>query len=124
MVSRKQLLEELQEIDARQAALAEQVQATRDEALSALAATFDEALASEGFSRQDLSVLWGFVRQKRAKERQMVRYVLSSDSEKAFSFRGPTPGWMKDAMTAEGMDPDVQAQRLLFRDRYMVPCAD
>lgn len=141
MPTRNELYLAMQELEDKQKELAAKIKEARENDLIVLARQLDNLLEENGFARSELLVVWGVdypfsdldepipgVKAPKPRKpkadgdtvRARTIYVLASDPKLTYAWKGPTPAWMKAAMTAAGMNPAVKADREKFRAEYLV----
>ena len=119
------MLDQVQDHKATVEALEEDVREAEKAIVAAKAAllakareSVDAVIAESGLTREEvLQVTPASV--AAGDGRQFPRYALKSDRSKVYA-RGRMPGWMVEAMLANGMRPSLDHERRSFRDQYMV----
>ncbi len=110
---------QLKSLQAQKAAVEKALHAKRADRKKQLIAEFKARLAEEGF---DFEALCGADAKKRSKgstDRTYPSFVAKDDAECVYT-RGPIPGWMKEKMSALGLNPKAKEDRERFKSDYMV----
>jgi DNA-binding protein H-NS len=114
----KELIERLEEIKAEEAELEAALAQAKIEMRSSIVEQIRDLLAENGFTADEILPL--VAPPEPAKPaRVFSTYAMKDDPSKTYT-RGVLPGWMKDAMAAVGLDPRMGADRITFKDAYMV----
>ena len=120
----------LAKINAEQVALKEALVAAKAAAKDSVVQGVRDLIASNGFTEDEILPLLmpkakGAKRGRKPKaegaptaDASYPTYILKSDPSKTY-IRGVLPAWMKEAMTAAGLDPKQGADRAKFKADYM-----
>ena len=114
----KELIERLNEIDAEKAELEAALAQAKIELKSSIVEQIRDLLAENGYTADEILPLVAPPEPAKA-TRVFSTWAMKDDPIKVYT-RGVLPGWMKDAMTAVGLDPRMGADRITFKDAYMV----
>lgn len=114
----KELIERLNEIKAEEAELEAALAQAKIEMKSSIVEQIRDLLAENGFTADEILPLVAPAEPAKP-ARNFPTWALKSDQTKTYT-RGVLPGWMKDAMAAVGLDPRMGADRITFKDAYMV----
>lgn len=113
------LQQQLKDLEAQKAQLEQVLQAKRGERKKELVAEFKARLAEEGFDFEEIcGKIDGRKGRRASSSRDYPTFVLKDDSGLTY-VRGPIPQWMKDKMSALGLDPGSKQDRERFKADYM-----
>lgn len=114
-----ELHEQLKSLEEQKAEIARALQAKRNDRKKELVAEFKARLKEEGFDFDEVCGSPGKGRSRRSGARNYPVYVAKDDADCVY-VRGPLPGWMKDKMSALGLNPAAKADRDRYKTDYMV----
>ncbi len=115
----QELHAQLKSLEAQKIAVQKALQAKRADRQKQLIAEFKARLEGEGFDFAEICSSGGKKRLRRSGESGYPAYVAKDDDSRVY-IRGPLPGWMKEKMSAVGLNPSVKADRERFKSDYMV----
>ena len=116
-----ELKAKLEALEAQQKEVERALASKRDKRKAELVSEFKEKLIAEGFSVAEFADAFGGRRGGRrasGAQRSYPRYVDNADSDCIY-VRGPLPGWMKERMSAVGLNPANKEDRERYKQEYM-----
>lgn len=114
----KELIERLEEINSEKAELEAALAQAKIEMKGHVVEQIRDLLAENGYTADEILPLVVPAAPPKP-TRVFSTWALKDDPGKVYS-RGVLPGWLKDAMAAVGLDPRMGADRITFKDAYMV----
>ena len=117
-----ELRAKLESLEAEQKEVERVLAAKRDKRKAELIAEFKQRIKEEGFTIGEVTDTFLGRRGSRrsAGERSYPRYVDNANPEDVY-VRGPLPGWMKERMSAVGLNPSDKGDRERYKQEYMHP---
>lgn len=116
-----ELKAKLQALEAQQKEVERALASKRDKRKAELVAEFKEQATAEGFTIAEIADAFAGRRGSRrsaSAQRSYPRYVDQADSSLIY-VRGPLPGWMKERMSAVGLNPANKEDRERYKQQYM-----
>ncbi|WPL19625.1 H-NS histone family protein [Thiorhodovibrio winogradskyi] len=117
-----ELRAKLESLEAEQKEVERVLAAKRDQRKAELISEFKQRIKDEGFTVGEVADAFAGRRNSRRSggARSYPRYVDNADSNFVY-VRGPLPGWMKERMTAVGLNPADKGDRERYKQDYMHP---
>ncbi|MBK5967600.1 MULTISPECIES: H-NS histone family protein [Thiorhodovibrio] len=116
-----ELKAKLESLEAQQKEVERALASKRDKRKAELVAEFKERITGEGFAIAEFADIFGGrrgARRSAGAQRSYPRYVDNADPDCIY-VRGPLPGWMKERMSAVGLNPGNKEDRERYKQEYM-----
>jgi DNA-binding protein H-NS len=116
-----ELKAKLESLEAEQKEVQRALSAKRDRRKSELLAEFKQRVIEEGFQVAEFADAFGGRRgggRRASTPRSYPRYIDKGDSSRSY-VRGPLPSWMKERMSAVGLNPAMKDDRERYKNDYM-----
>ena len=114
----KEIIERLNEIDAEKAELEAALAQAKVEMKGSIVEQIRDLLAENGYTADEILPLVAPAEPAKP-ARVFTTWALKSDPSVTYT-RGVLPDKLKNAMAAVGLDPRMGADRITFKDAYMV----
>ena len=121
-LSIEELRERLMRIESDRAWLEQALEERREQGKHELAEEIRELIESRGYSVDEILELLQGRRRRATRASASVRVYpkyVDPDNPKNVYTRGVLPGWMKEKMLANGLDPSSAEDRKTFKENYL-----